>query len=944
MKKSTFLDLARVKHVFTILLLTVTGTVFAQFPAFPPSDVTRTQDRDQMAWQLGITFPELPPKLEDPNAPAGAYPRDANNPEGDWTDSLGTGNTITRTSWGLWNNYSDRWYGFHPGPDSARLGDYPPIDLLKMRDSAYVISTVDDWWNLRRPEILKDVQEQMWGVIPDDTILPAVTWSVVTTTGGSGAAAYIQKVITGTIDISRYPSVRDVPTISATLRVPANAAGPVPVMIVFWSGIDTYWNYAYPQGWGACAFNNEALQPDNGSGLSSYLIGLCNKGNWRTPEQWGTLAAWSWGVSKLIDYFETDPDIDATKIGITGHSRYGKATLVAMAYEPRLFIAFPSDAGSLGTKMNRRHYGQNLENSVWDQEYHWMAGNFMKWGGEKIPGQYMPRKIEDCPVDAHSLLSLCAPRPVFINGGTQSTWTDPYGMYLTTVGATPVYELLGVDGIIMNDPKPVVDKGYIEGTLAYRYHEGGHTDAPDWPAFWQFASKYVKNSTLFYSPTTIILSDTTNSTAKFVITSDTTWSLASSEAWVTPDKTSGTHNDTITIIAEANPDASARRDTIMITAPGLKTMYLFINQKTSAPGVISVSVDTLEVEATVNSHVVNVTSNNVWSVTNLGSWITAQPASSVNNDSTTLSISANTVVTTRMQDVIFAVNDSVRDTLVVKQAPGNPTLTIWTDFFVVGNTKSIAAVDGSTAIIYAITNDPNATFGSSESWLTVTNEPYNSQFQFFTVNLTASGNPLITTRQAQVSINVLGLAPGIVTVTQAAGDTTLSVSDETLDIAADANSTVTFDVFSNSPWIIESSETWLTADPASGSDSMTVTLTAEKNPTSSERMATVTVTADNVDPQPIEVTQAAGEPTSIDKNSLENSISVYLANDMLNIIFDKNISESTVSLVDLSGRQVKHWNISGVGHFTLPVNDIAKGSYVVTISTDKGTITKEVVR
>jgi hypothetical protein len=144
--------------------------------------------------------------------------------------------------------------------------------------------------------------------------------------------------------------------------------------------------------------------------------------------------------------------------------------------------------------MNRRHWGQDLENSSWDQEYHWVAGNFFKWMGELNSGSYLPRRIELCPVDAHSLLSLCAPRPVFLNAGNQDSWTDPYGIYLTGVGATPVYQLLGKQGLIMPDAKPRIDVEYIAGDIAYRYHNGGHTDAPDWPAFWRFASKYIKGA------------------------------------------------------------------------------------------------------------------------------------------------------------------------------------------------------------------------------------------------------------------------------------------------------------------------------------------------------------------------------------------------------------------------------------------------------------------
>lgn len=198
-------------------------------------------------------------------------------------------------------------------------------------------------------------------------MLPKVNFKIKITKGGKGNSAYIEKQITGDIDVSRYPEVRNKPVISAILRTPAAATGPVPVLVVFGgfgNSVDRYWEIASPHGWGVCSFDPNALQPDNGTGLTSYLIGLVNKGNWRKPGDWGSIVAWSWGISRLMDYFETDNDVNEKTIGLTGHSRYGKATLVTLAYEPHLAIGFPSDGGSLGTKMNRRHWGQDLENSA----------------------------------------------------------------------------------------------------------------------------------------------------------------------------------------------------------------------------------------------------------------------------------------------------------------------------------------------------------------------------------------------------------------------------------------------------------------------------------------------------------------------------------------------------------------------------------------------------
>lgn len=464
-----------------------------RFPAFPPANVTAAQDRDQMMRQLGLSFPSLPPKLQDRIAPPLIRPSNPSNPEGNWTDSARR--IITRTGFGLWTNYDDAGHGFFPGPESLRVGAYTPIDLLRMNDGTSVTDPAQ-WWTKRRPEILKVVKEQVWGCIPADSILPSVSFSETVSTGGEGAAAYTQKIITGTIDVSRYPALRHTPVISATLRIPAHAPGRVPVMIVigggFWTPIDAYWGYCCPNGWGVCLFNAGLLQPDNGAGLTDYLVGLCNRGGWRKPSDWGTLAVWSWGVSRLIDHLLSEGSVDGARIGVAGHSRYGKAAILAMAYEPRLAIAFPSCAGSLGTKMNRRHWGQDLENSSWDQEYHWVAGNFFKWMGPVDARNYMPRRVGLCPVDAHSLLALCAPRPVFMNGGAQDSWSDPYGIYLTGVGASPAYWLLGGSGLIVPDSRPSIDTAYISGDVGYRYHAGGHTDVPDWPAFFEFAAKHLK--------------------------------------------------------------------------------------------------------------------------------------------------------------------------------------------------------------------------------------------------------------------------------------------------------------------------------------------------------------------------------------------------------------------------------------------------------------------
>ncbi len=475
----------------------------------PDAGTTPAQDHDQMEHQVGITEPVLPPKTQDPNAPPGAHPADPKQPEGNWTDA--EGHTITRSAFGLWNNYDSH--------DRYRLGRYPPINLLQMDDGSPV-RTPGDWWTRRRPEIFRDVQEELYGRIPDRSRWPAITWSVSgETTGTADGVAYRQRDITGNIDVSAYPAVRNVPKIAAFLRLPAAAKGPVPVIVVFSPFGVGYgrgdrnldflardWAFVAPYGYGICVLDPTVLQPDRGgAALSSYLIGLINHGHWRKPDDWGTLAAWSWGVSRLIDYFASTPDVDATKIGIEGHSRYGKAALVAMAYDPRILIGWPSSSGSLGAKLDRRHWGQDLEDSGWDQEYQWMAGNFFKWMGPLHPGKYLPRRVELLKVDGDAVVALCAPRPIFLTVGTAhgapigDSWVDPRGVYLAGLGASRVYEFLGRRGLIDPDPldpaddTPRIDVAYLDGDIGFRRHHEGHTDVPDWPTFVRFASRYFND-------------------------------------------------------------------------------------------------------------------------------------------------------------------------------------------------------------------------------------------------------------------------------------------------------------------------------------------------------------------------------------------------------------------------------------------------------------------
>lgn len=159
------------------------------------------------------------------------------------------------------------------------------------------------------------------------------------------------------------------------------------------------------------------------------------------------------GEPGVLDYFETDKTVNAKQVGITGHSRYGKAALIAMAYDQRFAIGYISSSGEAGAKLFRRNFGEQIGNVAGTGEYHWMAGNFLKYAG--------PLTENDLPVDAHELIGLCAPRPIFIGAGATNGdgWVDAKGMFMAAVAAGPVYKLLRKTGLGSNAFPPDRDRG-----------------------------------------------------------------------------------------------------------------------------------------------------------------------------------------------------------------------------------------------------------------------------------------------------------------------------------------------------------------------------------------------------------------------------------------------------------------------------------------------------
>jgi len=395
--------------------------------------------------------------------------------------------------------------------DESNATPYPILpDPLVLKDGKKVASA-KIWWKQRRPEIVEDFDREIYGRVPKVT--PKVNWEVVSTTREMHEdVPVITKEIVGHVDNSSYPLIAV--DIQLTLTTPANATGPVPVIMEFGLSPEVlaafmrrmpplppgapspnaWQRQVLAKGWGYAILIPTSVQADNGAGLTQGIIGLVNKGQPRKLDDWGALRAWAWGASRALDYFETDKSVDANQVGIEGLSRYGKATLVAMAYEPRLTIAFVGSSGEGGAKLFRRNFGEQVENVAGSGEYHWMAGNFLKYAGPLTPN--------DLPVDSHELIALCAPRPVFISSGSQQVeggWVDAKGMFLGAVGAGPVYKLLGKKDLGTTGFPPI-ETALIDGDIAFRQHSGGHTTGPNWPTFLTFASRYIKGPPLSVTP------------------------------------------------------------------------------------------------------------------------------------------------------------------------------------------------------------------------------------------------------------------------------------------------------------------------------------------------------------------------------------------------------------------------------------------------------------
>jgi hypothetical protein len=400
--------------------------------------------------------------------------------------------------------------------DPAKANPYPDYpDVLTLKNGKKV-TTAEMWWKQRRPEIVEDFEREVIGRIPAN--VPKVTWEVTETVNTKvGNVPVIAKRVIGHVDNSAYPEISV--DIKMAVVTPAHAKEPVPVLMMFgWGNMpdEATPSFGPPRsepvdppsttqliaaGWGYVSLSTTSIQADNGAGLTQGIIGLTNHGKRRTPEQWGSLRAWSWGAARALDYLETDHAVDAKRVGIEGVSRYGKAALVTMAFEPRFAMVLVGSSGEGGAKPHRRNFGEAVENLTGSGEYHWMAGNFLKYGASEAT--FGSKTANDLPVDSHELIALCAPRPTFISYGIpekgDANWLDQQGSYMATVAAGPVFRLLGAGDLGVTEDyhtakMPPHNTGLLDGELAWRQHDGGHEDRSNMKYFISWANKLIHHT------------------------------------------------------------------------------------------------------------------------------------------------------------------------------------------------------------------------------------------------------------------------------------------------------------------------------------------------------------------------------------------------------------------------------------------------------------------
>jgi hypothetical protein len=373
--------------------------------------------------------------------------------------------------------------------DEGKVPSYTLPDPLVMTDGTKV-TTAEGWTSRRRPELLELFAREVYGKTPTTpTPLRATVDSTVADALG-GAAVRRQVTL-------RFTPRDDGPAMRLLVYLPAGAKVPVPVFLA----LNFQGNQAvnatdasrgteagrFPvtqilaKGYGLATAYYGDLDPDydnfqNGVHPLFYNAGQARPG----PDEWGAIGAWTWGLSRALDYLATDRAVNGLAVVVVGHSRLGKAALWAGAQDPRFAMVVSNESGCGGAALSKRIFGETVD-AITRQFPHWFAGNFRRYANTEAA----------LPVDQHELLALIAPRPLYVASAAEDQWADPRGEFLSARGAEPVYRLLGTSGLGV-DAMPPVDHP-VGGTIGYHVRRGEHDlTAYDWEQFVAFAERHLR--------------------------------------------------------------------------------------------------------------------------------------------------------------------------------------------------------------------------------------------------------------------------------------------------------------------------------------------------------------------------------------------------------------------------------------------------------------------
>ncbi len=388
--------------------------------------------------------------------------------------------------------------------DEAKVGNYTLPDPLVCNDGARVTDTAT-WFAKRRPEILESYRAEIFGRSPEaGTNVAFNVWETATNAlGGTATRKQIEINFSGTpagpfAHLLLYTPAGKIsaPTFLCLQFNGNYTVNDDPAIAIFpgWNGKnglpampknpvrgESARNWKIPEtlarGYGIAFVDYREIEPDLAAG-AGFKNGVHKNFPTAAADGWGAIGAWAWGASRALDYLATDKDVDAQRVILFGHSRLGKTVLWAGAQDTRFAAVLANCSGEMGASLSRRDYGETVDDVAKHFPY-WMAGNFQKYAGH----------WNDLPVDSHFLISLIAPRPLFLNTGSEDRWGDPHGEFLAARAATPVYELLGKTGIRETNFPPLDHA--LQHDLSFNCHTGKHDVLPaDWDNFLDFADAH----------------------------------------------------------------------------------------------------------------------------------------------------------------------------------------------------------------------------------------------------------------------------------------------------------------------------------------------------------------------------------------------------------------------------------------------------------------------